>query len=211
MYSMAQNKFFGVFILISIVLHAWVLITFPVSQNTLYSRTSPIINLELSRVNIQDKKPAPVEPVDRVNNKTKKTKVISALSEKSITEIPVNKEETIEESLTDNTSTISEPEKQISVTDETNKNRYLQELYSSIENNKYYPSSARRRGMQDTVSVSFHLLANGEIEDLKIKARFKPLGLAAKTAVQESLPFQQPPDELETPIKIQYAMAFKLN
>jgi len=208
MYSVAQNKYFGIFILVSILLHAWVLLKFPVSQNNNYINSSPTINLELSRVIIQDKKTAPVIHEERV---IKKAKVIAALSEKNVTEIPTKTEKTIKEKTAEKIKNISEPEKQLSNITKANKNLYLQELYNAIENNKYYPSSARRRGMQDTVSVSFHLLASGEIEDLKIQTRFKPLRLAAQTAVKESLPFQQPPDELETPLKIQYAMAFKLN
>jgi len=208
MYSVAQNKYFGIFILVSILLHAWVLLKFPVSQNNNYINSSPTINLELSRVIIQDKKTAPVIHEERV---IKKAKVIAALSEKNVTEIPTKTEKTIKEKTAEKIKNISEPEKQLSNITKANKNLYLQELYNAIENNKYYPSSARRRGMQDTVSVSFHLLASGEIEDLIIQTRFKPLRLAAQTAVKESLPFQQPPDELETPLKIQYAMAFKLN
>lgn len=208
MYSVAQNKYFGIFILVSILLHAWVLLKFPVSQNNNYINSSPTINLELSRVIIQDKKTASVIHEERV---IKKAKVIAALSEKDVTEIPTKTEKTIKEKTAEKIKNISEPEKQLSNITKANKNLYLQELYNAIENNKYYPSSARRRGMQDTVSVSFHLLASGEIEDLIIQTRFKPLRLAAQTAVKESLPFQQPPDELETPLKIQYAMAFKLN
>jgi len=211
MYGMAQNKYFGIFILISILLHAWALINYPVSQNNNYSNISPTINLELSRVIIQDKKIVHEKAVDPVIKKVKKTKVISAISDNGITNIPANTEKTIKEKPTEKITTVSEPERKLSTITKASNSLYLQELYSSIENNKYYPSAARRRGMQDTVSVSFHLLATGEIEDLTITTRFKALRIAAKKAVQESLPFQQPPDELETPIKIQYAMAFKLN
>jgi len=211
MYSVAQNKYFGIFILISILLHAWLLVKFPVSKNNYYSNSSPIINLELSRDIIKDNKHTPTENVDRVAKNIKKPDVLSTTSEKSTTDISATTDETIKEKPAEKDIVISEPEKQPSNIYEANKNLYLESLYNSIENNKYYPSSARRRGMQDTVSVSFQLLASGEIEDLKIQTRFKPLRLAAQTAIKESLPFQQPPDELETPIKIQYAMAFKLN
>lgn len=192
-------------------MHAWLLLKFPAHQNNHYLNNSPTINLEISRVTLKQQKLVPVIPHDHVINKAKKTKIISALSEKRTAETPVNTEKPIKEKTKEVIERFSEPEKKLSTITEAKKNLYLQKLYDSIENNKYYPSSARKRGMQDTVSVSFQLLASGEIEDLKIQTRFKPLRLAAQTAVKESLPFQQPPDNLETPLKIQYAMAFKLN
>ena len=45
---------------------------------------------------------------------------------------------------------------------------YMQQLLAHIENRKYYPRSARSRGIEGSVLVSFELLADGNIKLLKV-------------------------------------------
>lgn len=88
--------------------------------------------------------------------------------------------------------------------------RYLAALRASIAANKHYPTIARRRGMEGKVNVSFLLLANGDIRELRVSGGAKPLRLAAKRAVDRALLFPSPPAQASTPLPVQYAMSFSL-
>ncbi len=89
-------------------------------------------------------------------------------------------------------------------------NLYLKKIIASIEKNKYYPTLARRRNMQDIVAVSFNLVSNAEVENLKISGNHKVLRNAARAAIYNSLPFNRPPQEVSFPLNVKYSMAFSL-
>jgi len=89
-------------------------------------------------------------------------------------------------------------------------NLYLETILLEIEKNKFYPPIARKRNMQDNVKVSFTLLENGYVADLKVNGRFKILRHAAKKAMLNALPFNTPPEEMQLPFKVKYSMAFNL-
>jgi protein TonB len=90
------------------------------------------------------------------------------------------------------------------------KHEYLRHLMSHIESHKFYPRAARRRGLQAVVRISFELLADGQIKNLRVTEGHKLLRSAAEEAMARALPMPRPPDELETPLAINFSMAYQL-
>lgn len=87
---------------------------------------------------------------------------------------------------------------------------YLRRLLGHIESNKYYPSAARRRGLEAMVKISFELLADGRIRELNVAGGHKLLRRAAEEAVEQSLPMPTPPAEVVTPLVVNFSMAYQL-
>jgi len=88
---------------------------------------------------------------------------------------------------------------------------YLNNLLTYIEGHKYYPQSARKRGINGSIEVSFELLNNGEINDLKASGGPMVLRKAAEQAIAKALPFPIPPAEVNCPLQVSYAMQFQLD
>lgn len=88
--------------------------------------------------------------------------------------------------------------------------RYLDTLFAHIERHKFYPSAARRQGLEASVQVSFVLSENGAIRDLRIDGGPKLLRLAAEQTLQSASPLPMPPAEVESPLRVEYLMAFAL-
>lgn len=93
---------------------------------------------------------------------------------------------------------------------EMEKQRYLTEVMDIIEKNKYYPRSARRRGMEGVVRVSFTILSEGNIKSLKVHEGHGILRKAAEEAVKKSLPLPEPSNTVFCPLEIDFAMEFAL-
>lgn len=87
---------------------------------------------------------------------------------------------------------------------------YLNTLLTHIEGHKYYPHSARRRGIEGSIEISFELLSNGSINDLKASGGPLILRKAAEQAVTKALPFKVPPPEVNCPLYVSYVMQFEL-
>ena len=92
----------------------------------------------------------------------------------------------------------------------TDENLYLKKIITEIEKNKYYPTLARRRKMQDIVHVSFQLHNNGVVNALNIRGRYKTLRVAARSAVLNASLRLKPPPEINLPFEVNYSMAFSL-
>ncbi len=88
---------------------------------------------------------------------------------------------------------------------------YLGQLLSHIEEHKFYPRAARRRGMQGVIQVSFQLQSDGSITGLRVEEGHELLRTAAAEAVQASLPLPPPPPQIHCPMTVRYGMEFKLN
>lgn len=88
---------------------------------------------------------------------------------------------------------------------------YLNNLLTYIEGHKYYPQSARKRGIKGSIDVSFELLNNGEINGLKASGGPMVLRKAAEQAIANALPFPIPPAEVNCPLQVSYAMQFQLD
>lgn len=95
--------------------------------------------------------------------------------------------------------------------DTQERDRYLAQLMGHIERHKYYPPSARRRGMQGTVKISFLLLENGEIRDLAVSGSHTILEHAAAEAMRKAAPLPRPPASVSCPHRVQFGMEFTLH
>ncbi|NOX10075.1 MAG: hypothetical protein GXP22_11445 [Gammaproteobacteria bacterium] len=88
---------------------------------------------------------------------------------------------------------------------------YLASILRIIESARYYPHSARKRGYEDVVKVSFRLMEDGSIKDLLVDGRYSVLRSAAGDAVTQSSPFPRPPESIEVPVLVNYSMIFELS
>lgn len=95
--------------------------------------------------------------------------------------------------------------------DAQERDRYLAQLMGHIERHKFYPPSARRRGMQGSVKVSFLLLETGEIKDLIVKGSHTILENAAAEAMRKATPLPRPPASVSCPHRVQFGMDFSLH
>jgi TonB family protein len=88
------------------------------------------------------------------------------------------------------------------------KENYLDKVREIIKKNTTYPAVAKRRGIQGTVKVSFRILRNGSIDNVKVteKSEFGILNDAALQAVRASSPFDKP----EKIIAVEIPVSFRL-
>lgn len=94
---------------------------------------------------------------------------------------------------------------QISVED-----KYIEQLLREIEQHKFYPSLARRRGIEDTITVEFLLKNHQEIAGLQVRGSSSLLEAVTRKVVYAALPFTVVPDEVHLPLKIRFQIYFKL-
>jgi periplasmic protein TonB len=87
---------------------------------------------------------------------------------------------------------------------------YMQRLLAHIENRKYYPRSARSRGIEGNVLVSFELMADGGIKSLLVAGGRSILQNATRQAILNSIPLPLPPLELSVPRKIEFSIQYLL-
>lgn len=94
---------------------------------------------------------------------------------------------------------------------ENERESYLLQLLAHIDSHKFYPRSARRRGMEGEIQVVFYLLRDGSIRDLQITGGSKVLRKAAKQAVQQSLALPPPPKSMHLQEQIRFGMVYRLD
>lgn len=87
---------------------------------------------------------------------------------------------------------------------------YLARIMAHLEEHKFYPGAARRRGLEGTVQVSFTITAAGEIRQLELAGGHKMLHQAATETMRNALPLPPPPRELNAPLAVSYGMTFAL-
>ncbi len=88
--------------------------------------------------------------------------------------------------------------------------RYLTEVMAHIEQHKWYPKAARRRGIEGEVNVSFTLLADGTVHQLVVENGPSLLVAAARKAVEKATPMPTPPASIHCPLECQFRMRFNL-
>ncbi|MDH3560222.1 MAG: TonB family protein, partial [Gammaproteobacteria bacterium] len=91
------------------------------------------------------------------------------------------------------------------------KKEYLRSLMTHIEAHKYYPRRARNRDIEGVVEISFDLLENGDVTNIRTSGGHRLLRAAAEHAIQQSLPLQIPPPFLQLPREIHFSMRFDLD
>lgn len=87
---------------------------------------------------------------------------------------------------------------------------YLGALLAHIEEYKFYPQAARRRGVQGVIQVSFLLHRDGRISSLRVANGPDLLRKAATDAVDAALPLPRPPPAVNCPLTVSYGMEFRL-
>jgi len=88
---------------------------------------------------------------------------------------------------------------------------YLGALLAHIEEHKFYPRAARRRGLQGVIQISFILHEDGSISDLQLQKGHETLRKAAEESMRAALPLPIPPGEIICPLKVSFGMNFKLH
>jgi len=89
--------------------------------------------------------------------------------------------------------------------------RYLTEVMAHIEQHKWYPKAARRRGIEGEVHISFTLFPDGSARQLIVENGPSLLIAAAREAVEKASPMPTPPASLHCPLECQFRMQFNLN
>lgn len=94
---------------------------------------------------------------------------------------------------------------------ENEKESYLLRLLAHIDSHKFYPRGARHRGMEGEIQVSFYLLRDGGITDLRVKGGSKVLRKAANQAVHQALSLPPPPASMSLHEQIRFSMVYRLD
>jgi len=90
------------------------------------------------------------------------------------------------------------------------KNEYIKRLLIHIEAYKFYPGSARRRSIEGNLHVTFFLSDKGEPDQLSINGGKSILQRAVRQALNDALPFPEPPSSLQLNQRISFNMNYQL-
>jgi protein TonB len=93
---------------------------------------------------------------------------------------------------------------------EQRKARFFKELKAKIDSNKEYPNTARRRGMQGVVEVSFSISNNGELNNLDILNGKKIFYNSVVEAIKNSFPVDVDKEIFVFPLIITLKINYKL-
>ena len=91
------------------------------------------------------------------------------------------------------------------------KQQYMQKLMAHIDAHKFYPSAARRRGIEGEVQVSFSLTMDRIPVNVEANGSISLLQRAAMQALQDASPFPEPPADVffNSPIVISMVYALE--
>jgi protein TonB len=84
---------------------------------------------------------------------------------------------------------------------ENERESYLLRLLAHIDNHKFYPRTARRRGMEGEIQVAFYLHTDGSISDLQITGGSKARCCARRQNRQYSVPCPCPRRRSQCPCR----------
>lgn len=189
-------------LLVSLLLHAALFIQFSNTAMSSSQAQAPVLDTRISLnllppVKQKQQKVVEVKPLKpkKVAKKKikKKKKILQPVHEQAVA--PKIKKE-VQRQQTDDAVPVRQ--------------RYFSTLLTHIEGHKYYPRTARHRGIEGSIQVSFRLLANGSITGLKANGGPLILRRAAKSSVIDALPLPLCPPEITCPMQVSYAMQFKL-
>ena len=89
------------------------------------------------------------------------------------------------------------------------KNRYLSNVKKIIESNKFYPNSAKRRGIQSNIPVKFTILTNGMMVNLEILGGKKIFHKSVRDTIKKSFPLN-PNGALNEEIEVSLVLKYNL-
>lgn len=188
-------------LLVSAVAHAALFVQF----NTLAMNSqaqAPKIETRISLNLLPLPKPAPAKPVEQQVIKPKPQAKKRVVKKKQL--IQPEYEQAVAPKLAKQVQR-EQPSKTIPA-----RQRYLARLLTHIEGYKYYPRSARLRGIEGSIHISFRLHDNGNISGLIASGGPLVLRRAATGAVNKALPLPVCPPEVSCPMQVSYAMQFQL-
>lgn len=88
--------------------------------------------------------------------------------------------------------------------------RYFAEVMQHIAQFKRYPKSAKRRGIEGNIPISFVIQANGMLSHIHISQGHPRLQKAARKALRQAQPLPIPPQTLEKELHFTLSMQFVL-
>ncbi len=160
--------------------------------------TKPQPPAPVPEVKPQPKPPEPPKPRPPEPKPVKKTRPVET--------VQAREPEPVVESAPAPAETAGDPQQM-----EQARRSYLGQLLAHIEEQKFYPRAARRRGLQGVIQVSFFLHENGQISDVAVEEGHEVLRKAAVDAVNAALPLPLPPRDVPSPLRVSFGMEFKLN
>jgi protein TonB len=91
----------------------------------------------------------------------------------------------------------------------TDYQRILDKLNRLLQEHLYYPETARRKGIEGTLSITFTLDTNGEATDVmvSVSSGSRLLDRAAVRAISGIFPYSDPPD---TPLRFTIPVTYRL-
>lgn len=147
----------------------------------------------------------PVKPVNRSDKKS----AIKSFEEKPQPETAVRKTDEVVEQESDSHVIDSESENDLLLI-KKNRLNYFNQLISHIERYKFYPGSARRRGIEGKVSICFDLNTDGSISSLTVESKHRILKQAAEEAIKSALPMPLPDKGVKLERKVDFNMLYAM-
>jgi periplasmic protein TonB len=217
-----QRKIIFICTLFSILLHILFLVRFSGLENKSHSDipVSHSVNISLSRYipeeapqTQHENKPVKKKLVKKVNPLESQVvapaEIQSAIEETKKEERVVEEEPIIEESFVQNQATNVPVDPALLVNE---KAQYIEAIAAHLDKHKFYPRSARRRHIEGDVKISFGLLLDGNIINLKILSAHTSLEKASSESIHNALPMPPRPENLLAlnTIQIEYTMQFAM-
>ena len=224
---LCHNKIICLTLFLSILLHISFFINFSGLQNISENivENSHSIELTLS-------KPIPNQPNKTVKNtapnkhkpvgksQSQSQKPVATNTQKPIEKpVTITEEKQIEEPVIDKTDAdeLAEIEHSTPTTNDhalllSEKEEYMRALAEHLNKHKFYPQSARRRNIEGNIRISFDLLQDGNILNLRILSGHKVLQRATSESIKSALPMPPRPESLLAlnTMKIEYAMQYAI-
>lgn len=94
---------------------------------------------------------------------------------------------------------------------EDHQRKYISQVISAVEKNKFYPMAARRRGLTGEARITLNINEDGSLEDLQVECSHPMLAKAAEDAVRNSCPLPRPTDSTMCPMCLVFKMKFALD
>ncbi len=228
----ASEKRFFLILLFSILLHVCIFVAFSVSSRVRVNENR--VEIDLNNIEIPQEQPVinPVEPeemtqinprevvVPRERIRVENVKPVRRIFKEK--RIDYSRFATIERDIPMNYPTprsVASPHPVVKKAKATAKpdpkllSLYLRRVRALIESNKIYPMSAREKGIEGKVLISFVVLRDGSVKELKIlkSSGSSSLDRAARKAIIDSVPFPAFPPELKkSSLKLKLYIVFKL-
>jgi len=87
--------------------------------------------------------------------------------------------------------------------------KFHQKIRKKIDQNKFYPKIAKRRGMQGTVEVSFTILRSGKVSDIRIKGP-KVFHSSVRHAIESAFPISVKSVPVSLPATIHIPLRYQI-